>query len=105
MSSSKNSCGNSSNSSKSSNKKRFANSKQQQPAHTAAAEPSVENRISTLSSELTEQNELLSELDTRYESTKSRYMQQFSAMEAAVTSLKSTGEYLTNLFEAMNNDD
>ena len=66
---------------------------------------SVENRISTLSSELTEQNELLSELDTRYESTKSRYMQQFSAMEAAVTSLKSTGEYLTNLFEAMNNDD
>jgi flagellar hook-associated protein 2 len=66
---------------------------------------SVENRISTLSGELTEQNELLSELDTRYESTKSRYMQQFSAMEAAVTSLKSTGEYLTNLFEAMNKDD
>jgi len=25
-------------------------------------------------------------------------------MEQAVTSLKSTGEYLTNLFEAMNND-
>ena len=65
---------------------------------------SVENRISTLNNELSEQNELLSELDTRYESTKSRYMQQFSAMEAAVTSLKSTGEYLTNLFEAMNND-
>ena len=28
-----------------------------------------------------------------------------SAMESAVTSLKSTGEYLTNLFEAMNNND
>jgi len=26
-------------------------------------------------------------------------------MEQAVTSLKSTGEYLTNLFEAMNKDD
>ena len=66
---------------------------------------SVENRISTLNSELTEQSSLLNELDSRFESTRSRYMQQFSAMESAVTSLKSTGEYLTNLFEAMNNDD
>ena len=30
---------------------------------------------------------------------------QFTSMEQAVTSLKSTGEYLTNLFEAMNDDD
>ena len=66
---------------------------------------SVENRITTLNSELTKQNDLLSELDTRFESTRSRYMQQFGAMESAVTSLKSTGEYLTNLFEAMNNND
>lgn len=66
---------------------------------------SVENRISTLNNELTKQNELLSELDTRFESTRSRYMQQFSAMESAVTSLKSTGEYLTNLFEAMSDND
>lgn len=66
---------------------------------------SVENRISTLNTELSEQNELLGELDTRFESTRSRYMQQFGAMESAVTSLKSTGEYLTNLFEAMNNND
>ena len=69
------------------------------------ASGSVENRISTLNNELTEQSNLLNELDTRFESTRSRYMQQFSAMESAVTSLKSTGEYLTNLFEAMNNDD
>ena len=66
---------------------------------------SVENRISTLSSEITKENDLLSELDTRFESTRSRYIQQFSAMESAVTSLKSTGEYLTNLFESMNNND
>ena len=66
---------------------------------------SVENRITTLNSELSKQNELLDELDTRFESTRSRYLQQFSAMESAVTSLKSTGEYLTNLFEAMNNND
>ena len=65
---------------------------------------SVENRISTLNNELTEQSDLLTELDTRFESTRSRYMQQFSAMESAVTSLKSTGEYLTNLFKAMNDD-
>ena len=66
---------------------------------------SVENRISTLNSELTKENDLLTELDTRFESTRSRYIQQFSAMESAVTSLKSTGEYLTNLFESMNNND
>ena len=66
---------------------------------------SVENRITTLNNELTKQNDLLSELDTRFESTRSRYMQQFSAMESAVTSLKSTGEYLTNLFEAMSDND
>ena len=66
---------------------------------------SVENRISTLNNELTKQNDLLNELDTRFESTRSRYMQQFSAMESAVTSLKSTGEYLTNLFEAMSDND
>jgi flagellar hook-associated protein 2 len=47
----------------------------------------------------------LSELNTKFETTKSRYLQQFTAMEQAVTSLKSTGEYLTNLFEAMSQDD
>ena len=38
------------------------------------------------------------------ESLRERYVLQFSTMEQAVTSLKSTGEYLTNLFEAMNKD-
>ena len=47
----------------------------------------------------------LSDLDIQYENIKSRYMQQFSAMEKAVTSMKSTGEYLTSLFEAMSKDD
>ena len=46
----------------------------------------------------------MSELNTKFESTRERYIQQFTAMEQAVTSLKSTGEYLTNLFEAMNQD-
>ena len=66
---------------------------------------SVANRITSLNNELTEERNSLTDLDTKFESTRSRYIQQFSAMEASVTSLKSTGEYLTNLFESMNKND
>lgn len=61
-------------------------------------------REKTISSEMTEQNALLLDLKTQMESTRARYIQQFTVMEQSVTSLKSTGEYLTNLFEAMNKD-
>ena len=61
--------------------------------------------LQKLNTELSSENILLSELNTKFENTKSRYLQQFTVMEQAVTSLKSTGEYLTNLFEAMNKDD
>ena len=44
-------------------------------------------------------------LNSQMESLRNRYIQQFTSMEQAVTSLKSTGEYLTNLFETMNKDD
>ena len=37
-------------------------------------------------------------------SLRERYIQQFTSMEQAVTSLQSTGEYLTNLLDAMNNE-
>ena len=66
---------------------------------------SVANRITSLNNELTEEKNFLTDLDTKFESTRSRYIQQFSAMESAVTSLKSTGEYLKNLFESMNKND
>ena len=66
---------------------------------------SVANRITTLSKELTTENSLLTDLSTKFESTRSRYIRQFTQMESAVTSLKSTGEYLTNLFESMNSND
>ena len=33
-----------------------------------------------------------------------RYKKQFSAMESVVTSLKSTGDYLTNMMESWNSD-
>ena len=39
------------------------------------------------------------------ESLRNRYIKQFTSMEQAVTSLKSTGEYLTNLLDAWNKDD
>ena len=54
---------------------------------------------------MTDQSKLLVDLNTQMESLRNRYIQQFTAMEQAVTSLKSTGEYLTNLFETMNKDD
>ena len=73
-------------------------------ALTSTAAGSVSDRISRLNTELTTENELMSELNTKFETTRERYIQQFTAMEQAVTSLKSTGEYLTNLFEAMNQD-
>jgi flagellar hook-associated protein 2 len=64
-------------------------------ALTSTADGSVASRIKTLNKELSSENILLSELNTKFETTKSRYLQQFTAMEQAVTSLKSTGEYLT----------
>tara|TARA_B110000503_G_scaffold141264_1_gene234228 strand:+ start:960 stop:3563 length:2604 start_codon:yes stop_codon:yes gene_type:complete len=72
---------------------------------TSTGSGSVANRIITLNTELTKENNLLTDLSAKFESTRSRYIQQFSAMESAVTSLKSTGEYLTNLFESMNSND
>ena len=63
------------------------------------------DRVTRLNKEVTSQNDLLSDLNTQYETIRSRYIQQFTAMEQAVTSMKSTGEYLTNLFKAMNKDD
>ncbi len=72
---------------------------------TSTESGSVENRITMLNQEITNENNLLSDLNTKFETTRSRYLQQFTAMEQAVTSLKSTGEYLTNLFKAMESDD
>ena len=63
------------------------------------------NRETTINNEVTDQSKLLADLNTQMESLRNRYIQQFTSMEQAVTSLKSTGEYLTNLFETMNKDD
>ena len=64
----------------------------------------LSTRETTINQEVTDQSEILADLNTQMESLRNRYTQQFTSMEQAVTSLKSTGEYLTNLFEAMNKD-
>ena len=46
----------------------------------------------------------LAEVDERVISLTERYKSQFSAMESTVTSLKSTGDYLTNMMDAWNKD-
>ena len=73
-------------------------------ALTSTKDGSVASRIISLNKEITSESTLLTNLNTKFESTRARYLSQFTAMEQAVTSLKSTGEYLTNLFEAMNKD-
>ena len=65
----------------------------------------LSTRENTINQEMSDQSELLVDLNTQMESLRNRYILQFTSMEQAVTSLKSTGEYLTNLFETMNKDD
>ena len=43
----------------------------------------------------------LTKLEQRYEAAKKRYLSQFAAMETLVAKSKSTGEYLTGQFKAM----
>lgn len=65
----------------------------------------LSTRENTISEEVSDQSILLTNLSSQMESLRDRYILQFTEMEKAVTSMKSTGEYLTNLFEAMNDDD
>ena len=65
----------------------------------------LSTRETTINQEVTDQSALLIDLNDQMASLRDRYVKQFTSMEQAVTSLKSTGEYLTNLFEAMNKDD
>ena len=57
-----------------------------------------------VNSEMSDLKTDLSEINTRVDNLRVRYKAQFSAMESAVTGLKSTGEYLTNLMDSWNSD-
>ena len=58
----------------------------------------------TAGSLISDYNINLSNLDEKVDELTNRYTSQFSAMESAVTSFKSTGEYLTNMMDSWNKD-
>ena len=58
-----------------------------------------------INSKLDEFNSNLLDIDDRVSILTDRYRSQFTAMEQAVTSLKSTGDYMENLLNAWNKDD
>lgn len=63
---------------------------------------SVSQSIINAESRKDEYETRLAELEARMERIKDRYVAQFSAMETIVSQMKSTGDYLTNQFKAMN---
>jgi len=66
---------------------------------------SVSQSIVNAESRQSEYETRLAELEARMERVKERYVAQFSAMESIVSQMKSTGDYLTNQFKAMNASD
>ena len=61
----------------------------------------LEKSKSRASSLISEYSEDKANLDTKVESIRERYMQQFSAMEAAVSGFNKTGEFLTGFIDSM----
>lgn len=58
----------------------------------------------TAGSVVSDYNINLTDLDEKVDVLTKRYKSQFSAMESAVTSFKSTGEYLTSMMDSWNKD-
>ncbi|MEE2774762.1 MAG: flagellar filament capping protein FliD [Pseudomonadota bacterium] len=69
-----------------------------------ASSGDLATRNSNLGSQLSDAEIELADVESRTEGIRERYMSQFSAMESAVTSLKGTGDYLTNMIESWNSD-
>jgi len=65
----------------------------------------VSQSIINAQSRKSEYETRLADLEARMDRVKERYVAQFSAMESIVNQMKSTGDYLTNQFKAMNNSD
>jgi flagellar hook-associated protein 2 len=61
----------------------------------------IESKKTSTSQQVTRYEIELTELQTRYENAKKRYLSQFAAMETLVAKSKSTGDYLTSQFKAM----
>jgi flagellar hook-associated protein 2 len=61
-------------------------------------------RERALSDTLTNDDDALRDLDSKSAALEDRYLIRFTAMEVAISQLKSTGNYLTNLVDAWNKD-
>lgn len=64
----------------------------------------IAGRETQLAKLVAERTDELSRLNARSISAEDRYIAQFSAMEVAITQLKGTGEFLTNLIDQWNKD-
>ena len=65
----------------------------------------IERRKSSLNQDLTEIDDGLLDINRKVDVIRERYLEQFSAMESAVTNLKGTGEYLENMVKSWSKDD
>ena len=65
----------------------------------------IERRKSSLNKDLSEIDDGILDINRKVDVIRERYLEQFSAMETAVTSLKGTGEYLENMVESWSKDD
>jgi len=63
---------------------------------------SIDKREDQLGARITEANTKLADLDVRAAKLEKRYLSRFTAMEAAISTMKSTGNYLTNLVAQWN---
>ncbi len=70
-----------------------------------ASSGDIERRKSSLSRDLTDIETDLLDIDDKVDNIRTRYLEQYSAMESAVTSLKGTGEYLENMIKSWNKSD
>ena len=69
-----------------------------------ASSGDLATRETALGNQLSDFEIELEDVEAKTDGIRSRYMAQFSAMESAVTSLKGTGDYLTNMIESWNSD-
>ena len=65
----------------------------------------IEERKVLLTKIYQEIDDGLLDIDRKVDVIRERYLEQFSAMETAVTSLKGTGEYLENMVKSWSKDD
>ncbi|MAI97382.1 MAG: hypothetical protein CML37_01620 [Rhodobacteraceae bacterium] len=70
-----------------------------------ASSGDLERRKTVLNRDLSDINTNLLDIDTKVDTIRERYLEQYGAMESAVTSLKGTGEYLENMIKSWNSED